>query len=119
MGIEHACTAEKGRDSDKERDQGQPEAKALLEKVEKEVKKTRGASHPKKLDGHYRDYILLLFFRLARRAPLFVFFFFLCVSKIVSHLPFAYKWQNRVWDSEPIVTSFPSNKDGTLHTNPT
>ena len=35
---------EKGRDNDRERDQGQLEARASLEKVEKEVKKTRNKS---------------------------------------------------------------------------
>ena len=64
------------------------------------MKKTRLASHPKKFearapDGHHRDYILLLFVGLARRALLFVFLFsFLSDSRIVSHLPFACKWQN-------------------------
>ena len=51
----------KGRDSDRERDQGQPKARASPEKVEKEVKET--TSHPKKfearaLDVHHMDYIL-------------------------------------------------------------
>ena len=32
----------------------------------------------------------------------------------MSHLPFACKWQNRFWDSEPIISHFPSNKGGTL-----
>ena len=69
-GIEHAGTVEKGIDSDRERDQGQPKARVTLEKVEKEVKKSRGISHPKKfearaLDGHHRDYILLLLVGLA------------------------------------------------------
>ena len=96
LGIEHASTVEKGRDRDRERDQG----KSLTKKVEKEVKKTRGTSHPEKFearasDGHHKDYILLLFVGLARRAPLFVFHFsFLSDSRIVSHLPFACKWQN-------------------------
>ena len=71
---------EKGRDSDRERDQGQPEVRASLEKVEKEVKKTRGISHPEKfearaLDGHHRDYILLLFVGLARKSTLVCFLF--------------------------------------------
>ena len=70
----------KGRDSDRERDQGQPEVRASLEKVEKEVKKTRGISHPEKfearaLDGHHRDYILLLFVGLARKSTLVCFLF--------------------------------------------
>ena len=64
-GIEHAGTVEKGRDSDRERGQGQPGARASPEKVEKEVKKTRGTSHPEKfearaLDGHYKVYILFV-----------------------------------------------------------
>ena len=71
---------ERGRDRDRERDQGQLETKASLEKVEKEVKKTRRASHLEKfevraLDGHHRDCILLFFVGLARRTPLFVFLF--------------------------------------------
>ena len=49
-GTEHSSTVEKGRDRDRERDQGQPEARASPEKVEKEVKKTRGASHPQKFE---------------------------------------------------------------------
>ena len=65
----------KGRDSDRERDQGQPEARASPEKVEKKVKKVRGTSRPKKfearaLDGHHRDYILLLFVGLAHKSTL-------------------------------------------------
>ena len=47
--IEHASTVEKCSDKDRERDQGQPEARALPKKVEKEVKKTRGPSHPRSL----------------------------------------------------------------------
>ena len=71
---------EKCRDSDRERDQGQPKAKASFEKVEKEVRKTRGTSHPEKfdaraLDGHYKDYILLLFVRLACKSTLVYFIF--------------------------------------------
>jgi len=63
---------EKGRDKDRERDQGQLKARASLEKVEKEVKKTRGVSHLEKFevrapDGHHRDYILLFFVGLALR----------------------------------------------------
>ena len=42
----------------------------------------------------------------------FLFFLF-SKSRIVSHLPFACKWQNRFWDSEPIIARFPSNKGGT------
>ena len=77
-GIEHTGTVEKVRDRDKDPDQ--PEARASPEKVEKEGEKTRGASHLEKfearaLDGHHRDYILLLFVGLARRVPLFVFLF--------------------------------------------
>ena len=64
--IEHVGMVEKGRHSDRQRGQGQLEARAFLEKIEKEVKKTRGTSHPDKFetrasDGHHRDYILLLF----------------------------------------------------------
>ena len=71
---------EKGRNSDRERGQGQPETRASPEKVEKEVKKTRGISHPEKfearaLDEHHRDYILLLFVRLARKNTLVCFLF--------------------------------------------
>ena len=47
------------------------------------------------------------------RAPLFVFFFSFSDSKIVSHLPFACKWQNKFWDSELVIVCFPSNKGGT------
>ena len=80
LGIKHAGTVEKGRDRNKERDQAQPKARALPEKVEKEVKMTRGTSHLEKFkarapDGHNRGYILLLFVGLVRRAPLFVFVF--------------------------------------------
>ena len=80
--IEQAGMVEKGRDSDRERDQGQPEARASPEKVEKEVKKARGKSHPKKFEAiapnrHHRDYILLLFVRLARKSTLCLFSFFL------------------------------------------
>ena len=54
---------EKGRNRDRERDPSQPEARASPEKVEKEVKKTRRASHPKKFEvrapnEHCRDYML-------------------------------------------------------------
>ena len=71
---------EKDRDRDGKRDQGQPEVRASLEKVEKELKKTRGTTHQKKfkaraLDGHHRDYILLLFVRLARKSTLCLFSF--------------------------------------------
>ena len=50
--VEHAGTVEKRRDNDRERDQGQPEARASPEKVEKEVKKTRGTSCPEKFKSH-------------------------------------------------------------------
>ena len=82
---------------DRERDQGQLEARASPEKVKKEAKKAREASHLEKfeakaLDGHHKDSILLLFVGLARRALLFVFLFsFLSDSRRVSHLPFACK----------------------------
>ena len=80
--IEQAGMVEKGRDSDRERDQGQPEARASPEKVEKEVKKARGKSHPEKFEAiapnrHHRDYILLLFVGLARKSTLCLFSFFL------------------------------------------
>ena len=78
--IEQAGMVEKGRDSDRERDQGQPEARASPENVDKEVKETRGTSHPKKfearaLDGHNRDCILLLFIGLAHKSTLICFLF--------------------------------------------
>ena len=110
---------DKDRDRDRERDQGQPKAKASPEKVEKEVKETRGTSHSEKfearaLDGHHRDYILLLFVGLAWRTPLFVFLFlFLSDPRIASHSPFACKWWNKLWDNKPIVVHFLSNKGGT------
>ena len=71
---------EKGRDSDRERDQCQLEARASLEKVEKESKKLRGASHPKKFearspDGHHIDHILLLFIGLVHKSTLVCFLF--------------------------------------------
>ena len=92
--------------------------RASLEKVEKEVKKTREISHPKKfearsLDGHHRDYILLLFVVLAHKSTLVCFlfsFFFFSDSRIVSHSQFACKWQHKFWDSEHVVAHFPSNK---------
>ena len=68
-------------------------------------------------DGHHRDYILLLFVGLARKSTLvclFVFFFF-SESRTVSHSPFACKWQNKLWDSEPVIGCFLSNKGGTLN----
>ena len=82
--MEHADTVENGRKSDREREQGQPEVIASPKKVEKEAKKTRGTSYPKKFearapDGHHRDYILLFFVGLARKSTLvclFVCFFF-------------------------------------------
>ena len=116
--IEHAGTVEKCSDKDRERDQGQPEARALPKKVEKEVKKTRGASHPKKfearaLSGHHKYYIPLLFVRLAQKVPSLFFFFPLTDSRIVSHSPFACKWQNRFWDNKLVITYFPSNTSGT------
>ena len=43
----------------------------------------------------------------------FLFFFILSGSKIVSHSPFACKWQNRFWDNEPVIAHFLSNKGGT------
>ena len=66
---------ENGRDSDRERGQGQPKARASPEKVEKQVKKTRETSLMEKFearasDGHHRDYILLLFVGLARKSTL-------------------------------------------------
>ena len=110
---------ERCRESDRERDQGQPEERASPEKVEEEKKKTRGANHPEKFearasDGYHRDYILLLSVGLAQRAPLFVLFFFLFSDyRIVSHSPFTCKWQNKSWDNEPVVACFLSNKGGT------
>ena len=79
--IEHAGMVEKGRYSDRERGKGQPEARASPIKVEKEVKKTRGTSHPDKFeakasDGHHRDYILLLFVGLTCKSALGCFLFF-------------------------------------------
>ena len=92
--------AKKGRDSDREKGQGQPEARALLKKVEKEVKKIKGTSYPKKFkakapDGHNKGYILLLFVGLARKSALVCFLFSFNDSGIVSHSPFACKWQNK------------------------
>ena len=43
---------------------------------------------------------------------LILFLFFLSDSRIVSHSPSAYNWQNRFWDNETIVARFPSNKGG-------
>ena len=75
--IEHASIVEKGRDSDREKGegQGQPKVRASPEKVEKEAKKAKGTSHLEKfearaLDGHHKDYILLLFVGLARKRTL-------------------------------------------------
>jgi len=114
---------EKDRDNDKERGQGQLEARASPEKVEKEVKKTRGTSHPKKFearapDGYHRDYILLLCDGLACKSSLFFFpssssSSSFSDSRIVSHSSFACKWQNRLWDSELVIAHFPDNKGGT------
>ena len=118
--VKHANTVEKGRDSNRERDQGQLRARASPKKVEKEVKKTRGTSRPEKFearipDGHHRDYILLMFIGLAYKSTLICFsFFFFNDSRIASHLPFACKWQNKFWDNEPIIAHFPSNRGGTL-----
>ena len=71
---------EKGRDSDRERGQGQFKSRVSPYKVEKEVKKTRGTSHSEKFEaratnGHQRDYILLLFVGLARKSTLVCFIF--------------------------------------------
>ena len=85
------------------------------------MKKTRGIIHPENFEarvpnGHHRYYILLLFVGLARKSTLVCFlFFFLSDSRIVRYSPFACKWQNRLWDSEPVITHFPSNKGGTLN----
>ena len=107
LGIEHASTVEKGRDRDRERVQGQPKARASPKKVKKEMKKTRGMSHLKKLeaggsDGHHRDCILLLFVGLAHKSTLvyylfiYLYLFFLLFLfsdfRIVSYSPFACKW---------------------------
>ena len=46
--MEHADTVENGRESDREREQSQPEVRASPKMVEKEAKKTRGISHPEK-----------------------------------------------------------------------
>ena len=72
---------EKGRDSDKERGQGQFKSRVSPYKVEKEVKKTGGTSHSEKFearapDGHHRDYIFLLFVGLTRKSTLVCFIFF-------------------------------------------
>ena len=71
---------EKGKDSDRERDQGQPRARALPKKVEKEAKKAKEASHLGKFearvpDGHHRDRSLLLFVGLAHKSTLVCFLF--------------------------------------------
>ena len=110
--------AKKGRDSDREKGQGQPEARALLKKVEKEVKKIKGTSYLKKFkakapDGHNKGYILLLFVGLARKSALVCFLFSFNDSGIVRHSPFACKWQNKFWDSEHVIACFSSNKGGT------
>ena len=109
---------EKGRDRDR-RDQGQPELRASPEKVKNEVMKINGASHPEKFearapDRHYRNYILFLFIRIAHKSTFVCFLFlFLSDSKIVTPSPVFCKWQNRFWDSEPVVACFSSNKSGT------
>ena len=83
------------------------------------MKKTREASQPEKfkaraLDGNHRDYIILLFVGLAFKSTLVCFLFpFLSDSRMMSHSPFACKWQNRFWDSELVIVCFPSNKGGT------
>ena len=120
---------EKGRDSDREKEQGQPEARGSPKKVEKEVKKIRRTSHPEKFEasapnGHHKDYILLLFVGLACKSTLaclfvclFFFFFFHSNSMIVSHSPFACKWKNKFWDSGCL---FPEQQRWDYgHTNPT
>ena len=95
-----------GRNNDRERDQGQLEVGASPEKIEKEAKKAKGTSHPKKFkakapDGHHKDYILLLFVGLARKSTLVCLFvclfiyLFLSDSRIVSHSPLTCKWQSR------------------------
>ena len=43
-----------------------------------------------------------------------MFFSLFSDSKIVSHSPFAYNWQNRFLDSEPIVACFLINKGWNL-----
>ena len=43
-----------------------------------------------------------------------MFVFLFCDSNTMSHLPFTCNWQNRFWDSEPIIARFPSNKGGNL-----
>ena len=66
------------------------------------------------LDRHHKDYILLLFVRLAHKSTFVNFsFFFLSDSRIVNHSPFACKWQNKLWDSKPIIAYFLSNNGGT------
>ena len=78
-GVEHSSTIKNGRDSDREKDQGQLEARASPEKIEKEAKKAKRTSHPEKFDakalnGHHKDYILLLFVGLARKSTLVCLF---------------------------------------------
>ena len=53
--------------------------------VSHERQKTRGTSHPEKfeeraLDGHHRDYILLLFVELAHKSTLVYFLFSFLVT---------------------------------------
>ena len=43
-----------------------------------------------------------------------MFVFLFCDSNTMSHLPFTCNWQNRFWDSEPIIARFPINKGGNL-----
>ena len=43
-----------------------------------------------------------------------MFVFLFSDSRIVSHFPFACEWQNKFWDSEPVVAHFSSYKGGTL-----
>ena len=83
------------------------------------MKKTRGTSHPEKfkvkaLDGHRRDYIHFLFVGLASKSTLVCSLFIFSDFRIASHSSFDCKWQNRFWDSEPVVACFRSNKGGTL-----
>ena len=43
-----------------------------------------------------------------------MFVFLFNDSRIVSHYPFACNWQNKLWDSEPVIAHFPSNKGRNL-----
>ena len=71
---------------------------------------------------HTHIYIYIyIYIHLAHKSTLFIwlmvevvghvffFFFFLSDSRVVSHSHFACNWQTRFWDSEPVVTRFPSN----------